>query len=580
MVEKEISGTLRRVRRRLTAVRTFESGVRFGLYGTMLAALCVAVSALVFSFLPESYPYPWAPLVVIPLSFLVGVVLRLVRPVTLRDAAVYLDRRAGLEERVATAHELASTDDDSELGAMVREQAAEVCRRFRPGQIRYTRRLRTDGRYLVVALIVCGAVLFLPPLRTQGYRERQLVEARREAARKQLEIFLHPERKEAFEEDERLSQLRRQLERTIEELAPGSAMTPERMFASLNRMKGELDRELARSEAERDLAEAAESAKKSESLDGAFRETSAGEDARSELAEKIASGRLSPEEKAALSRLTDAAADAAQTGDNTELGRAAAELGRALESGQGNAASLAESLEKVAGAANQAATAQEGEGAAEREREIADAMRAVEEAKRKAAGESAGGKTAGRGSQDKQCPTCGGTGKDAAGKPCPDCGGTGKQPGQGSSSQSRTCPDCGGSGKDASGKQCATCSGAGRVVVDPRSGSTNMEQPGGPGDKSEQEEVNPEGEFVSIYDSRAMPHTTEQVTAPGEIGEGKSAGMRTIYAGPDSDERAKITFSQQFTPETARAAEEALEDMPIPADMRDLVRRYFTPDIR
>ncbi|NIA21194.1 MAG: hypothetical protein GWP05_04300, partial [Anaerolineaceae bacterium] len=156
MSDREIVRTLRQVRRRLMTVRAIESGLSLMLYGAGLAVVAVAASALFYSILPEWYPWPWAPMVLVPLAFVIGLVLRLARPVTLRDAAIYLDRRAGLKERVSTAYELSREGDNSPLAGLVYGQALEICRRFRPRMIKYSRRLRWEVRYLAVALLACG----------------------------------------------------------------------------------------------------------------------------------------------------------------------------------------------------------------------------------------------------------------------------------------------------------------------------------------------------------------------------------------------------------------------------------------
>lgn len=593
MSDTMIARTLHQVRRRLTAVRAVETGLRWMLYGTVLAALGVGLSALAFSFLPAWYPYPWGALGIIPLAFLIGCGRRLARPYSLREAAVYLDRRAGLDERVATAWELMSQGDASELGGLVREQAVEVCGRFRPGMISYTARLQDEARYLVVALAACGAVLFVPPLRTEAYAERQAQQARTEAAREQLARFRKELAPRDLEKDGQLRDMMKKIDEAIQELESASAATPERAFVALNRLGDELARQQARNDAEKLLAEKVKEARQGKTANQAFAEGAEGDAERKALAEKMAAGQLSTEEKQAVERVAKAAARSGEASGDQELSRSAENVSQACESGQGESASLASDMERISQAAGKASERQDGEGAAARDRQMADAMNAVDEAKSKAAGSQGGGKMASSGEKGP-CSTCGGSGQDAQGKDCSTCGGTGQQPGGGKQDGNQPgggqqpCPQCGGDGKDAAGNTCTACNGSGKTsaagqggLADSREGGdgeTNLNQPGGPGSQGNLDQVRPEKKYVEIYGAREMEHEKERVLAPSRIGEGQSAGKNTIQGGANADERARMAFGGGFSAETARLAEEALEENPIPAEMQNLVRRYFTPD--
>ncbi len=173
MGDLTILRTLAQVRLRLTTARAVETGLRAALYAAAAAVLIVTASAAAYSFLPAWYrahAYPFAPLALIPAAFLFGAALRLARPVSLRDAAIYLDRQAGLLERVATAYELSRrSDPDSGLGQLVCEEARRICSDFRPSAIFYTRRAAPLARYLAAMLLVYAAALFLPPYKTDAF---------------------------------------------------------------------------------------------------------------------------------------------------------------------------------------------------------------------------------------------------------------------------------------------------------------------------------------------------------------------------------------------------------------------------
>jgi len=105
--------SLRRVRRRLLLVRALETG----LAGAVGASTFAAVVTLIRIFLPQHVPvtsaHPMLPLGLVACGFVVGFVVRLVRGVSLREAAMAADRAAGLKERLATALEVLESRDQA-----------------------------------------------------------------------------------------------------------------------------------------------------------------------------------------------------------------------------------------------------------------------------------------------------------------------------------------------------------------------------------------------------------------------------------------------------------------------------------
>ncbi len=562
MTEQNLLKTLRRVRRRLMAMRAAETGLCWAVRAAGLAVVLVGCAALLYSALPGRLAafYPYGPLAVVPAALVIGALVRLARPIRLRDAAVYLDRQADLEERVATAYELMRAGNRGALTPLVLAQADEVCRKFRPGMIRYSRRLGREARYLVVGLVACGAVLFVPPLKTQAFVEEQDYRAHRREAIEELTRAMERIEPKQLEGDEELQELMREMERTAETLR-NSALAPERDLAEMARLKSEFEKERARREAERELRDKVREARKTAGMAQELGEAGRGQ--RRKLAEKMAEGSLSPEEERAMRRVADAAAKAADAAGDRKLAESAARVLDAVRSGEGSAESLSEDLENVAEASRRAAGRGSGEAQA-REEKIARAIEAIDRAKRTAAGQG-GGSTAASGGQPGKGS---GAGQGSAQK-----GGGGRH---------QTCPACGGSGKTASGKSCPTCNGTGVVRggrnASAGSGSTNLDRGSGPGGRSEQEEVNPEREWARIYRSRSIEHQNERKHVSGILDpQGPSAGKVTIRGGAAPDERARLTFRRSLE-EAAKAREEAIEETRIPADMKDLVRRYFTPD--
>ena len=105
--------SLRRVRRRLLLVRALETG----LAGAIGAATFAAVVTLIRIFLPQYVPvasaHPALPLGLVACGFAIGFLVRLVRGVSLHEAAVAADRAAGLKERLATALEVLESGDQA-----------------------------------------------------------------------------------------------------------------------------------------------------------------------------------------------------------------------------------------------------------------------------------------------------------------------------------------------------------------------------------------------------------------------------------------------------------------------------------
>jgi len=591
MADREIVRTLRQVRRRLMTVRAIESGLRLMLYGAGLAVVAVAVSALAYSILPEWYPYPWAPLALIPLAFVLGLALRLTRPVTLRDAAIYLDRGAGLKERVSTAYELSREGDDSPLAGLVYGQALQICRRFRPRMIKYSRRLRWEVRYLAVALLACGAILFLPPYKTQAVRAREAYEARSRKTAKELKNHIRIIKKE-IEADEELQALLKKAEEEADKLARAK-MTPARPFADLNLLKGEMKKLQRKREAEKRLANEMKKAKQVDSvrkaLDTDPSKTNQGQMKR--LADKVAKGRATQAEKSALRRVGEAAEKAGKASGDKALEKAGQNLKNACDSGGGDAEGLAGDMGKIAQAAGQAGgdggkSGDGGKNAGGDGGRLAAAIDAVERAKQGLAGQGGQPRTASASSGSKQCSTCGGSGKTASGKDCPTCGGSGKQgdggkKGSGSGQkpgQGGKCSSCSGSGKNPGGGECSACggtgvSGGGQEGL-PGTGSTNLDAPSGIGGRLELENPQAELPWARIYRPRSTAHTKDRKFVPSRLSKGKSAGQITVGGKADPNEEATMDFTGDQEAEQQERTR-ALEDEHIPAEQRKLVRDYF-----
>ena len=483
--------TLRRVRRRLVAARAVESGLRWALYGSALACAAIVLGALCFSFLPEWYVHPWGPLVLPPVGFVVGVVVRLARPTALRDAAIYLDRRAGLQERISTAYELARAGDTSPLAELVRRQADQACRRFHPGLIRYSRRLQRDARYLAAALMACGALLLLPPLKTQGYLQRQLNLARRQEAARLLQPVLPRAQQPGAEADARLTELMNETRRLAEALRRSPSADAQGDLAALAALAGKLAREQALRLAERELAESLQQARQVTALADAL--NPAAREARKSFASRAATGRLSPQETEAIGRLSQAAQQAGERSGDAALSESAGRMADALKSARGDAESLATDLERIAAAGRAAADRTAASLAARADDQLAAAVEALARA-----------------------------------------------------TAAVTAP----------GEAPAVAGGA----------NTEVRPPVAPPVAVEPKPVPPGADYAGIYAQR-----------PGASG---AAAPPPIGPGPRGpDEQAAGQFGSGLSG-SAEAALKAADESPLPADLRNLVRRYFATDGR
>lgn len=240
MDDSTILQTLARVRFRLTAARAVETGLR----AAAATVLILAAGAAAYSFLPawyRAFAYPFAPLLLIPAAFLCGAALRLARPVTLREAAIYLDRQAGLLERVATAYELLCRQDrDSGLGQLVCDEARQICCDFRPADIRYSRSAAPLARYLAAAILVCTAALFLPPYKTDAFLRDQNRQAGALAAAGELSLLAAAPAANS-QADPQIAVLLNQAEQAVETLRnhPEAAASAK---AELEHVKNELEK--------------------------------------------------------------------------------------------------------------------------------------------------------------------------------------------------------------------------------------------------------------------------------------------------------------------------------------------------
>ena len=160
---------LKRVRRRLLLVRALETG----LAGAIGASAFAAVVTLIRIFLPQYVPvasaHPAIPLGLVACGFAIGFAVRLIKGVSLREAAIAADRAAGLKERLATALEViesaapgAAEARPGLLDGRLLEQARAAAAPLDPSRLVLGRTLGRLAKAAMVAVFVLVAGAFVP----------------------------------------------------------------------------------------------------------------------------------------------------------------------------------------------------------------------------------------------------------------------------------------------------------------------------------------------------------------------------------------------------------------------------------
>jgi chemotaxis protein histidine kinase CheA len=288
---------LERFRRRVRLVRAWQ--------GLALGAVVGAVASLglaVLDFLNVRLTEPVWLIGTAVVAAVIGAVIGYFRPVPKRALADSIDRRAGLENRVATAEEV----PNSGLGQALRQDAADRLGAVRPAAIYPLQVNRRHGA--AIALGVATAAVFLLGNTPILLNDRQ--KAAREAVQEQAktverirrEYLENPKDGEASDAEKKLAAELRRLEKDLER----GRMTPEELLKrreELTRQAETLTKN-AVERAERNLETAAEAWKKreAEALKAAGLEK-----ADADLA-RLSEAELNQRRQAAESRLAQAQA--------------------------------------------------------------------------------------------------------------------------------------------------------------------------------------------------------------------------------------------------------------------------------
>lgn len=172
-MHEELRGILRHTARRLLWTRAAEAAA----VGAVAGGLCAAALQLAGLLGWLHWRFAWAPLLAIPLGALVGAMARLVRPVTVLQAAAWLDAHGAYAEQCTTAAELMSSKNpDPPAVAYVCRKALEALRNDRR-PLRFRRRGRATLGAIALAVLLCLTLALLPEKPAQSPWHRLAAQA-------------------------------------------------------------------------------------------------------------------------------------------------------------------------------------------------------------------------------------------------------------------------------------------------------------------------------------------------------------------------------------------------------------------
>jgi len=165
-MREDVRAMLRRLARRMLLVRSVEAAAAGGVIGG-LAGMVLLVAGLVWPAIPA---VAYWPLVLIPAGAVVGMVLAAVRGIGGRRAAMFLDARYALKERLATAAELAtaSRQDQKSAAECVYRQAIAAVAETVPARPNFWTRTRRTPAALVLVTLLCCVLAILADARRPG----------------------------------------------------------------------------------------------------------------------------------------------------------------------------------------------------------------------------------------------------------------------------------------------------------------------------------------------------------------------------------------------------------------------------
>ncbi len=155
----EVLSFLRRTSRRILARRVIETAGIGAIVAGLVATGCQITLWTI------GQPHRVAGLMILLAGLLIGAAVAIVKGVSLRQAARYMDNLAELDERLTTAVELADARDRSSAAYCVYAQAAEATGSSRVAEVSLWVRGRVTLGAAMLAVFLCGATSMLPQSR-------------------------------------------------------------------------------------------------------------------------------------------------------------------------------------------------------------------------------------------------------------------------------------------------------------------------------------------------------------------------------------------------------------------------------
>ena len=155
----EVLKYLRRTSRRILTCRVIEAA---GM-GVIVGGLASACGQILFWM--AGSPDRAAGIMILGAGLLSGTVAALIKGVSPRHAARYIDRLASLDERLTTAVELADAGDSSPAAQCVYAQAGVAARSSEAAAVSLWVRGRVTAAGAMLAVLLCGSLMMLPQRR-------------------------------------------------------------------------------------------------------------------------------------------------------------------------------------------------------------------------------------------------------------------------------------------------------------------------------------------------------------------------------------------------------------------------------
>jgi len=165
---------LKRIRRRLVAVRAAEVGLAGLLVAAAPALVLTALRIVLPRVLPAAWTHPAAALALLPAGFLAAFAVRYLVGTSLHTAARAADRAAGLDDRLASALERKRSQESfypsgkgrlepfSELDPFLLADARRAAADLDPRRLRLSRSLGRRGRAALAAAVVLAGLALVP----------------------------------------------------------------------------------------------------------------------------------------------------------------------------------------------------------------------------------------------------------------------------------------------------------------------------------------------------------------------------------------------------------------------------------